>query len=204
MAGRFDEALARVERAVALMPDSPHAFVGLADTLMSMGRYVEAIAPLKQALRILPRYPQAMERLEMAAHRAGRIDEAYSSRRSLLGTQRLFARLDLLTEVMEKDGWDAARSQDLAAELQDLLALAAAEDPFKDRQTSRHISDSIIIASGELGEWTRAMDWVERGYFVRPGRLIRVLTDLPFDRRGLAQDRRYARLLRTAGLEFLL
>jgi len=48
------------------------------------------------------------------------------------------------------------------------------------------------------------MDWVVRGYYVRPGRLIRVLTDLPFDRRGLASDPRYARLLRTAGLEFLL
>jgi len=48
------------------------------------------------------------------------------------------------------------------------------------------------------------MDWVERGYFVRPGRLMRVFTDLPIDRRGLAGEPRYARLLRTAGLEFLL
>lgn len=99
---------------------------------------------------------------------------------------------------------EAARMLDLRADLQELLALAAQEDPFRDRQTSRQVSDRIIITSGELGDWTRAMDWVERGYYVRPGRLIRVLTDLPFDRRGLAPDRRYARLLRTAGLEFLL
>lgn len=204
MAGRYDEALGFAERAVALMPDSPHALVGLADMLMFAGRYVEAIAPLQQALRIAGRYDQAMERLEMTCHRAGRFEDAYSSRRTLLGTNRLFERLDRLSATFERDGWDAARTQDLEAELADLLALAAKEDPFKDRQTSRQLSDRIIITSGELGEWKRAMDWVERGYYVRPGRLIRVLADLPFDRRGLAQDPRYARLLRTAGLEALL
>ena len=48
------------------------------------------------------------------------------------------------------------------------------------------------------------MDWVERGYHARPGRLRRVLTDFLFDRRGLAIDPRYAPLLRNAGLEELL
>ncbi len=79
-----------------------------------------------------------------------------------------------------------------------------AEDPFKDLQGSRQLSDRLIIAYGELGEWHQAMDWVERGYFLRPSRLVCVLTDLPFDRRGLAVDRRYARLLRTPGLDTLL
>jgi len=204
MSGRFDEALAHVERAVALMPDSPHAHVALADVLMSVGRYVEAITPLQAALRLTPRYDQAMERLEMTCHRAGRTEDAYTSRRTLLGTNRLFERLERLTQTYEREGWETARRQDLQAELEELVALAAKEDPFKDRQTSRQLSDRIIIISGELGEWKRAMDWVERGYYVRPGRLIRVLTDLPFDRRGLAGDPRYARLLRTAGLEGLL
>jgi hypothetical protein len=48
------------------------------------------------------------------------------------------------------------------------------------------------------------MDWVEQAYHRRPGRLRRVLCDLPFDRRGLAVDPRYARLLRTSGLDELL
>ena len=59
-------------------------------------------------------------------------------------------------------------------------------------------------ALAELGDWTRAMDWVERGYLRRPGRLRRVLTDLPYNRSGLAVDPRYARLLRTAGLGDLI
>lgn len=204
MAGRFEESLSFMGRAAAMDHEAPHIQVGLADVLMSMGRYVEAIAPLQAALRIIPRYDQAMERLEMARHRSGRIEDAYASRRTLLGTHRLFDRLEALTTNFDRDGWDVAREADLHAELQALQSLATQEDPFKDRQTSRQLSDRIIITCGELGDYTRAMDWVERGYFIRPGRLIRVLTDLPFDRRGLASDRRYARLLRTAGLEFLL
>ena len=114
-----------------------------------------------------------------------------------------------LDASIEADGWEAVRRSDLEIELAGSLTDAATNDPFRDRGSSRQLSDRIIIVAGELAAWTVAIDWVVRGYyvrgyFVRPGRLIRVLTDLPFDRRGLASDPRYARLLRTAGLEFLL
>ncbi len=48
------------------------------------------------------------------------------------------------------------------------------------------------------------MNWVQRGYEKRPGRLRRMLTDLPVDFRGLAVDPRYARLMRVAGMEDLI
>jgi hypothetical protein len=48
------------------------------------------------------------------------------------------------------------------------------------------------------------MDWIERAYQRRPGRLRRLLTDHLYDHHGLAVDPRYARLLRVAGLEELL
>jgi hypothetical protein len=48
------------------------------------------------------------------------------------------------------------------------------------------------------------MDWVERAYHRRPVRLRRMLTEPPFDRRGLAVDPRYARLLRVAVMEDLM
>jgi tetratricopeptide (TPR) repeat protein len=204
MAGRFDEALTHVDRAVALSPDSPHALVGQADILMAMGRYVEAIDPLRRALRLSPRYEPAMERLEMSCHRAGRFEEATDARRTLLGMRRSFERLERLTAAIGHVGWKAARAEDLRAELATHLATAGTADAFRDQGSSRQLSDRIIITAGELGDWTTAMDWVERSYFVRPGRLMRVLTDLPFDRRGLASDPRFARLLRTGGLEFLL
>jgi hypothetical protein len=56
-------------------------------------------------------------------------------------------------------------------------------------------------AHAGLGEWREAMDWVERAYERRPGRLRRMLTDMPVDYRGLAVDPRYARLMRVAGLD---
>jgi hypothetical protein len=64
--------------------------------------------------------------------------------------------------------------------------------------------DQIITVYSELGEYGSAMDWIERSYTARPGRLRRVLTDFLFDRRGLAVDPRYAPLLRMAGLQDLL
>jgi hypothetical protein len=96
-----------------------------------------------------------------------------------------------------------ARVRDLERDLEELWANAAQEDPFVDQGT-RQASDRIIVVLAELGRWTEAMDWVEQAYHRRPGRLRRVLCDLPFDRRGLAVDPRYARLLRTSGLDELL
>ena len=171
---------------------------------MAMGRYVEAIAPLRHALRLSPRYEPAMERLEMSCHRSGRHEEASDARRMLLGIRRQFDRLGRLSATLAEHGWPAAREEDLRTELAAHLAVAATSDAFRDEGSSRQLSDRIIMTAGELGNWSTAMDWVERGYFVRPGRLMRVLTDLPFDRRGLASDPRYARLLRTAGLAFML
>ena len=70
-------------------------------------------------------------------------------------------------------GWVAAREADLRRELEQLLEKARVEDPFQDVATSRQASDKILIVLAELGEWSKAMDWVEQGYHRRPGRLRR-------------------------------
>jgi hypothetical protein len=126
------------------------------------------------------------------------------ARRSLLAHHGQTERLALLEEGIEKIGWAAAREADVRRELVQRLEQATSEDPFVDASSSRQLSDRIIVAYAELGEWKAAMDWVERGFHRRPGRLRRVLTDFLFDRRGLAIDPRYAPLLRNAGLESLL
>jgi tetratricopeptide (TPR) repeat protein len=190
--------------AVRLDPRAPFMRVGLADVLMALGRYHEAIAPLRDALRLLPRYEAALERLEMSCHRAGRHEEALDARRVLLGTRGETERLAQLSAAAAAEGWLVARERDLRRELETLLARAEQEDPCQDLRGSRQLSDKIVIVLAELGEWTQAMDWIERGYYRRPGRLRRVLTDLPYDHNGLASDPRYVRLLRTAGLEDLL
>ncbi len=48
------------------------------------------------------------------------------------------------------------------------------------------------------------MDWVELAYERRPVRLRRMLTEPPIDRRGLAADPLYARLLRAALMDDLM
>ena len=81
-----------------------------------------------------------------------------------------------------------------------MLGEAGRSDPFEKGQT-RTTADRLIIAYAWLGDWANAMTWIERSYTNRPGRLRRVLMDLPIDRKGLATDPRYARLLRVSGLE---
>ncbi|MBI3792682.1 MAG: protein kinase [Gemmatimonadetes bacterium] len=204
MAGRPLEALELMRSVVAHAPELPVVHNTLADVLMTLGRYDEAIGPLRQALKLNPKYDAALERLAMACHRAGLPADAASARRALLGQRGLELRLVALDVDLKTHGWTHARDADLERELADLLARAQREDPFKDIGTSRQPSDNIIITLAELGRWTEAMDWVERGFHRRPGRLRRVLRDMPFNPGGLAIDPRYAPMLRLAGLEELL
>jgi tetratricopeptide (TPR) repeat protein len=202
--GRNEEALEEMRAAVRLQPNAAFMHVGEADVLMSLGRYDEAVVALRTALRLQPKYEAALERLEMSCHRAGRHDEALDARRAMLGLKGKLEQAAELTERAECDGWLSAREHDLRAELSALLTQAASEDPLTDRGTSRQVADQIIILLAELGEWHEAMGWVEKAYHRRPGRLRRVLMDLPYEHQGLAVDPRYARLLRTAGLAELL
>ena len=204
IAGRNEEALQEMRAAVRMAPNAAFMRVGEADVLMALGRYEEAVGALRHALRLQPRYEAALERLEMSCHRAGRHEEALDARAALLGLRGDTARASALAAQTEREGWLAAREHDRRAELDGLLQQAAKEDAFTDPNTSRQLADRIIIVLAELGEWHQAMDWVERAYHRRPGRLRRVLMDLPYDHHGLAVDPRYARLLRTAGLSDLV
>ena len=192
-----------MREAVRLQP-VPFNFVGVGDVLMAAGRYDEAIAPLREALKRDGSYGSALERLEIACHRAGRHDDALGARRARLARASDPARLAALESDVAALGWVEARRRDSARELNGLLARAATEDAFAETAGSRILSDTIIVLLSEQDRWTEAMDWVEQGANRRPGRLRRVLTDLPYDRRGLAVDPRYAPLLRNAGLEDLL
>jgi serine/threonine protein kinase len=204
MAGRLDDALRHMRIGLAGDAEAPSLHVGVADVLMAMGRYVEAVDALKEALRLNPSYESALERLDITYSRLGRHDDAADARRSLHGIRQRPDRIDAFDADVARLGADAARAEDVRRDLAEWLERATSEDPFKDLNVSRQIADHLIIAYAELGEWAKAMDWIERGFYRRPGRLRRVLTDLPFDRRGLAADPRYAKLLRTASLEELL
>ena len=112
-------------------------------------------------------------------------------------------RADLLEAEGRSIGARDAIRKDVRRELDSLLQQAESTDPFL-HHVRRTVADRIVSGYAELGEWRQAMDWVERAYERRPGRLRRMLADLPVDYRGLAVDPRYARLLRVAGMEELI
>jgi serine/threonine protein kinase len=202
--GRTDEAVEAARASTVRAPDAATTWNGLGDVLIAAGRNAEAVEPLKKAINLKPGYSPALERLELAYFRIGEFDRALETRASRLRLGGFGERADMLEREAQELGFPEARLRDVRRELEGLLDDAAINDPFVEYFSSRSPADRIVNAYAELGEWSKAMDWVERAYQRRPGRLRRMLTDHPFDHRGLAVDPRYARLLRVAGLEELL
>jgi tetratricopeptide (TPR) repeat protein len=201
---RTDEAVETAHAATAQAPDAPAAWNGLGDVLIAAGRDAEAVDALKKAISIKSGYGPALERLELAYYRIGEHDRALETRASRLRLSGHNERADILEREAGELGFPEARLHDLRREIEEILSDAEKSDPFVEGVTSRSPADCIVIAYAELGEWSKAMDWIERAYQRRPGRLRRLLTDHLYDHHGLAVDPRYARLLRVAGLEELL
>jgi tetratricopeptide (TPR) repeat protein len=202
--GRPDEAVEFARAATVRAPDAPTPWNVLGDALIAAGREAEAVDALKKAISIKSGYGPALERLELAYYRIGEHDRALETRASRLGLGGHNERADILEREAAELGFPEARTRDVRRELETLLSEAEISDPFVEGVSSRSPADCIVIAYAELGEWSKAMDWIERAYQRRPGRLRRLLTDHLYDHHGLAVDPRYARLLRVAGLEELL
>jgi Tfp pilus assembly protein PilF len=202
--GRNEEAVASARAATKLAPDVASSWNGLGDALMAAGRNAEAIDALKRAIALQPAYGPALERLEIARVRLGELDLALEVRASRLRHSGKNTRADQLTRDATVNGAADAIRQDLKRELEELLQQAEQKDPFGEYYLTRTLADQIVLTYAALGEWHHAMDWVERAYANRPVRLRRLLTEPPFDRRGLAVDPRYSRLLRVAVMEDLM
>lgn len=200
--GRLDDAIDAAKGAIARQPDAPMYWNALGDAYLAAGRYPEALEALREAISRQAGFSAALERMEQALVHLGRIDEAIDFRMARLRTSGQEARVDLLLEETNNLGAEEARKRDIQRDVDLLLVEAASSDPFA-RGWVRTIADRIIVAYCELGDWANATVWIERSYTNRPGRLRRVLMDLPIDRKGLATNPRYVRLLRVAGLEGL-
>jgi tetratricopeptide (TPR) repeat protein len=172
--------------------------------LLSAGRNAEAVDALKRAIRLRPDYGLALERLERAHIGLGDYDSAVEIRKSRLGIARDRDRAALLVQEKRSLGAAEALRLDVERELSDLITQSKQVDPFEQYFTTRTTADRIVAAYADLKQWKSAMDWVEMAYERRPGRVRRMLTDLPFDRRGLATDSRYNTLMIMAGAEDLI
>jgi tetratricopeptide (TPR) repeat protein len=183
----------------------PLSWNALGDALMASGRNAEAIEALRKAVARQPGYAPALERLEIAQHRLGELDEALAIRATRHRHAGHPEHAEALLADATQSGPGAALERDIHRELDELIAKASQSDPLESYYfLSRTLPDQIVMTCARLGEWRLAMDWVEKTYAQRPTRLRRMLTEPPFDRRGLAVDPRYARLLRVAVLEDLL
>lgn len=79
--GRNEEALASMQKALALSPGNPEAHNDLSLVLRNMGRLDEAEASCKNALRLNPDYAEAHYILGITLRDLGRMDEAGQSHR---------------------------------------------------------------------------------------------------------------------------
>ena len=203
ISGRLDDAIDAAHAAAALAPNTGPLWNTLGDALLAAGRYSEAIDVLKRAISLVPNYSLALERLERAHLAHGDASLAAELRGSRLRIAGRTERATLLDAETSTVGAAAAIRNDLRRELDALLEVAAATDPFAE-DWKRNLADRIAGGYAELGQWTEAMDWVQRIHDRRPGRLRRMLSEMPVDYRGLAVDPRYTRLMRVAGLEELI
>lgn len=201
--GRTEDAVSSAREATIRNPEVPGLFNALGDALLAAGRNTEAIDALKRAVALQPGYAAALERQELACVRLGELDMAIELRGSRLRLGGGGERAVLLDRESKSLSPAEALLRDRRRELEDLLQQAERSDPFA-AFFSTTTADRIVMAYAALGQWHPAMDWVERWYQRRPGRLRRALTDFPFDRQGLAVDPRYAKLLRVSGMEDLM
>jgi tetratricopeptide (TPR) repeat protein len=202
--GRNEDAVRAARAATELTPDLPLSWNALGDALMGSGRNAEAIDALRKAVALKSGYAPALERLEIVHHRLGEPDVALEIRATRHRHAGRPERAEQLLAAATQSSPAEALERDIRAELDEMIQKAGQNDPMDDYYLSRTLSDQIVMTAARLGEWRLAMDWVEKAYARRPARLRRALTDAPFDRRGLAADPRYARLLRVAVLEDLL
>ncbi len=202
--GRPDAAVEAAEAAVALDSKMPSFLNALGDALRAAGRHEDAIGVLRRAIALQPTFGPSLERMERELAQIGDVEGATDFRLSQLRTSGDHARAGLLAEEIERLGPAEARRRDLGRELDQLLAEAEAGDPFAAHPAARSIGDRVALAYSDLGDWANAATWLERAHAYRPGRLRRLVMDMPFDLKGLATERRYVRLLRVAGLEDLM
>jgi tetratricopeptide (TPR) repeat protein len=118
---RDEEALASLDRAIALSPDNVEALVNRGVTLNALKRYDEALACCERALRLCPDHLDALTNRGVALHDLTRFDEALASHGRALALRPDFAealsnRGNTLQELRRFD--EALASFDHALKLQ--------------------------------------------------------------------------------------
>jgi len=89
--GRNAEAVALLERVIALQPQCVEAYYNLAGALNALGQYPQAVLRLERVLALRPDFAEAWNNLGNTLKAAGRLDEAERSYRRALELRPAFA-----------------------------------------------------------------------------------------------------------------
>jgi serine/threonine-protein kinase len=198
--GRLDSAIALARRSTGIEASSA-AWNTLADLFMRAGRFDSAAVAARRALDLDPALTGPRRRLISSLEKLGRYREAVEARRqggdSAAAEEyaRGFARGGAA-------GYETVRQADLRRQIAELEA--PLNRPYKlPEDTVPPLREERIVALyAQLGEWTKAMDWVMKLAEHRPRRFRLVVANPQFA--GLRRDPRFAALVKEQGLEDLL
>ncbi len=185
-AGRHEEALAEIKRAIKLDPLSPILSTLLAEFLYHARRYDEAVAEFQNAVELAPNFWVARVNFakvyEQTGERGRAIKELEIAHRFSEGNTEPMA---LLAYILAATG----RSDEAGKSLEDLLALAS----------RKYVPPSnIALIYAGLGKDDLMLEWLERGIQDRDVRMT-FLRDPKWDR--VRNNTRFREILRQVGLE---
>jgi TolB-like protein len=185
-AGRHEEALAEIKRAVKLDPLSPILSTLLAEFLYHARRYNEAVAEFQNAVELAPNFWVARLNFAKVYEQTGEPGRAIAE----LEVARTFSDgntepISLLAYVLATTGRTAEAEKSLA----ELLALANRKyvPPF-----------NIALVCAGLGKDDLTLEWLERGVQDRDVRMT-FLRDPKWDR--LRKNARFREILKQVGLD---
>ncbi|RMF25480.1 MAG: tetratricopeptide repeat protein [Deltaproteobacteria bacterium] len=137
-AGRFDEARAEFDRAVAIMPDYAAAWYNLGNLLARAGRYEQAVSAYRTALEHARSFSPAWYNLALTLQLLGRLDEA--------------------RQALEQGASRAPHDFALLQKLGDVLIATGDYEEAIDAYTralDAGAPDGVRVARGSAVEWLR-------------------------------------------------
>jgi serine/threonine-protein kinase len=198
--GRLDSAITLMRHSAELEPIAI-TLNSLGDLYMRARQYDSAIAALRRSLDIDPTPPGPNQRLIQTYERTGRYAEAVAALRAWKGESAAMA----FSNALAADGPAGYRrvlEQDIRRRIDSLENLVARPRAAGVDTLPPTLEGHIAPLYAQLGEWSRAMDWVLRDRERRPKRFRLYVANPDFD--GLRADPRFLPLVRQEGLESLL
>ena len=154
--GRRQEALASIERALAIKPDYAEALNNRGNALATLGRWQEALASIERALAIKPDYAEALNNRGNALSTLGRRQEALASIERALAIKPDYA------EALNNRG-NALMALNRPEE-----ALASYDRALAIKPDYAEAWNNRGITLHEMNFWREAMESYERALAIKP------------------------------------